>query len=269
MLNYIDRASLLLKLGAEDIQRSLLLWRFWLKRAFIRVKLNYQGSKLGQTWLYLSLIIVALVIGSVWSILLDKKDWTRYIVYLLCGLPTWQLISAAVNSASGLFSSRTKMADMPLSISIFEQWAFGLCQFVLVLPLVLIVPLVAGVSGFSNLVYLPLAMLSLILWSIGIISIVSIATMMWQDLRHLIKAIMRLAFLATPIIWEASRLGEYQSYVWFNPFFPVLEFVRYALSGITSDPDVVWITPLYSLAISILGFVLLSRYIRLARIDIN
>lgn len=82
--------------------------------------------------------------------------------------------------------------------------------------------------------------------------LMSIVSML-PDFKHLVNAIMGLAFLATPVIWDIERLGEYQKYIWLNPFFPPLEFMRYSLTGIVYDVNVIWVASIYSLALTVIG----------------
>ena len=56
----------------------------------------------------------------------------------------------------------------------------------------------------------------------------------YRDLSEIFQAVMRIAFLATPIIWmpgEGGRGGVMGAYLTFNPFYHFLEVVRAPLLG--------------------------------------
>ena len=56
----------------------------------------------------------------------------------------------------------------------------------------------------------------------------------YRDLSEVIKAIMRIAFLATPIIWipgGTGRGGVMEAFLNYNPFYHFLELVRAPLLG--------------------------------------
>ena len=78
----------------------------------------------------------------------------------------------------------------------------------------------------------------------------------YRDLREIITPIMRIAFLATPIIWipdtGEGRSAVMTAFLTFNPFYHFLEIVRAPLLGNPIDP-LSWIVVL---AITGVGFTL-------------
>ena len=258
----------LLRLGYKDTKRSVILWRYWLYRSIIRINLKYKESWLGIVWPSMSLVFITLALGTVWGVILERAELTFYFAYLAGGFPVWQTISGSVASGTKSFSREIVVANIPLSSSIFEKWSEGLLNLAYILPVALLLPLAVGSSSIGNLLLVVPAIICIAMWSWGVIAAISVASLLRPDIKHVIGSIMRVMFLATPVIWEPSRLGDYQEYLWLNPFYPVLELVRYALTGILHDTRILLITPLYSIAVLATGFIVLSRYINIVRLRV-
>ena len=60
---------------------------------------------------------------------------------------------------------------------------------------------------------------------------VSIICSRFRDLGLLIKSIMRAGVLLTPILWDKSRLGEFENWIYLNPFTSMIEALRNPLLG--------------------------------------
>jgi ABC-2 type transport system permease protein/lipopolysaccharide transport system permease protein len=88
----------------------------------------------------------------------------------------------------------------------------------------------------------------------------------YRDLAEVFQALMRIAFLATPIIWmpgELGRGGVMGAFLTFNPFYHFIKVVRAPLLGNPVAP-LSWIVVL---SITVIGFIvarlIIGRYARL------
>jgi len=249
-----------LSLLSQDLTESLVIWRYWTYRAYLKFRLGYQDSRLGLIWPSLSLSLIVIVLGTVWGIILERGSLSHYLVYLFSGFPVWQAISATVNGANNGVPNRTSNGQ-PLMILFFERLTGVILSFSTVMPMVFVVMLATKNSPYMHFLFFPFAVLTIFVWALGVFLTLSVIVTLRPDIKQLISALMRVSFLATPVIWEPSRLGEYVNYIWWNPFFAPLELVRYSISGIVYMPEVIWITPLYAAFMLCLGLVLFARYI--------
>lgn len=261
----IFRIRQLIDFTVNDLMSSLLLWRYWLYRSFINYRLNFQGTRLGFLWPNISLLLVVAVLGTIWGVILGGELGHEYYLYLICGYPVWQIISSSVNKANRGFLLNNTSSGLPFTVIVFERLSLVFIPFVVVSIFVLVAVAILTRGGYEHLVYAPLAILCLMIWCVGAILFISVLVTLRPDLSQLISAFMRLSFLATPIIWEPSRLGVYQDYLWYNPFFVPLEFARYSLSGIVYELDVIWVMPIYSISLLILGLGVFARYVNVIR----
>ena len=83
---------------------------------------------------------------------------------------------------------------------------------------------------FEILLFIP--GLILVLLNCFLLSLmVSIICSRFRDLGLLIKSIMRAGVLLTPILWDKSRLGEFENWIYLNPFTSMIEALRNPLLG--------------------------------------
>lgn len=235
--------------------QAVKLYRYWSYRALLTFKLRYRKSKLGLLWPSLSLIFVVVVLGSLWKELMKIENPIQFYVYLAAGFGVWPLLAGTIErGTSPLIMSNT---EVPLSCQIFERALLNFFPFLFVLPLLFIFLIFTESIGQHNVLFLPF-MLMLFLWVVGVLSFMIAIILYVPDIAHVSKSLMRIAFLATPIVWQLPRLGEHQSLMWFNPFFIPLEAVRYSLSGILYQPDVLWTFPIYALLTLLAGLFALN-----------
>jgi len=71
---------------------------------------------------------------------------------------------------------------------------------------------------------------------------------------------MRVAFLLTPIIWHVERLGEYQKYVYLNPFYNYLALCRDGLLKGGAGMIEIAVASGLSIVLLILGFIVLAKF---------
>lgn len=245
----------------EDFLAGLCLWRYWLAKAIINYRLVYIDSKLGLLWPNLAVALLVFVLGTVWGILLDMPDIGKYYLYLAAGYPVWLFLSSSVNQGVANIVGFSKGNGLPVSTFLFERLVTVSFRFLNIVPLIILALFLFG-DGFSlSMLWFPVALLTIMLWSLGVLMILMSIVAIVADFKHLVNAVMGLAFLATPIIWDVSRLGEYQHYIWLNPFFSPLEFMRYSLTGNIYHQNVIVVAVAYSLLLSIVGMFFFTRNI--------
>jgi len=260
----LPKVKNLVDLSTLDIRQSLVLWRLWLYRAWVNHRLYYQKSRLGLFWPFLSVAMFTLVLGAIWGSILAKEDVAYYLAYLAIGFPVWQMISGVVEKSNIGFNEGSSASGLPLSIQVFERVSSSFIGFINVLPVLLFAILVSKWSEIT-LIGFAVSLFFLLVYCFGVSLIISVITTTYPDIKHLIMALMRLAFLATPIIWEARRLGDYEKYLVINPFYLPLGFVRSSIHSSEQFSYFIIFSPAYSLAVFMLGCLVFTRYFNIAR----
>jgi len=241
--------------------------RGWLYIAGVNFLLRYRKTLLGPAWL---LVGPSLFIGALGLLFSEVSGIPRavFIPYLTIGLIVWTLISGFVTgSTTVLQRNRPQILQggMPLAglvmVEVFTTVLQFLHQLILIVAVFVIFGLGVGLYALVSLVGLIL----LIGNGIWLTIVFGIIGARYRDLAEIVQAIMRIAFLATPIIWmpgEGGRGGVMGAFLTFNPFYHFLELMRAPLLGNAIAP----LSWLVVLSITALGFALAQlMYDRFAR----
>ena len=239
-----------------QINHSIKIWRYWLYKASLGFKLKYRNSRLGITWPLLSSLIVVAIIGTVWGIILSKDSMINYYMYLFAGYSVWGILSSTIEHGCNSIGNKLP-GGIPFFTVVLEKLVLSLIPFIIIFPILLASNIFLQNFEIASIIYIILCSILVIIWSQGMISFLIALTSLIPDLGHFINAMMRLAFLATPIIWEVERLGENQKYIWFNPFYIPLEAFRKALLG-EGDLQLTGYLAIYSLLAWAIGWIMLK-----------
>lgn len=250
-----------ISVASGEVMLAFSLWRFSLYRAIIHTKLAHRNTSLGLLWEPLLLLIVSFFISLVWSKIFGVKDFKVFFQYVLIGFAIWGFISSVVNRgvniirgyANTIINSRDPILSYILS-DIFCEVTSYLLKF----PLILLVILVMGDLSFKGVLIHIYGLFLISISGVGFALVFGTFAAFYGDVKELISAFMRLAFLVTPVIWTIDRLGEYQSYIYLNPFFSYLQICRQSLLEGTADSLSLIIASVLTLLILVSGLIVLG-----------
>lgn len=249
-----------------DLKNGLKQWHLWLYLAKEDLYVKYKQTTLSYSWEPISFLIVVLVLGPLYSILL-QKELLPYIVYLSCGLAVWKFFSGVISTSGSVFyknKSILSQIKVEYTIFIFQNIATHSIIFLINISLALI--LIIYVYGFNtiNYIHLFLGLLLLLFTMIFFCLFLSIVCLRFRDVQSIIDSVLRIAFFATPVIWDAANIVTYSNevqsgnfmritYLFFNPFYHMIEIVRAPLIG-----DTVNINSIYFLLIILSSLIISS-----------
>jgi ABC-type polysaccharide/polyol phosphate export permease len=216
-----------------ELSRTWQMRRYIAYRAYLNQKLSVRRSKIGIYIEPIMLIVSTFLITVVWNKLFGKgggREFQDFYLYVLCSFTIWGFISSIVRKTSSTLVRRAKFITTtqdPLLSWVAIDLASELFSFLLLLPAVIVVCLLVSDGLYlSSVFYVIYGVLLVLLSGIGFGLTVGVACFYYGDLQRLISAFMSVAFLLTPIIWQLERLGEYKSYIYFNPFYNYLAVFR-------------------------------------------
>lgn len=248
-----------------DFKATVDLGRFqrWLYVAWFDFVVTYRKTTLGPFWLLVGPALFIAVLGALYS-RVNSVSADVLIPHLTIGLILWTLIGGFVTKSTTVFQrNRAQILQGSMSltdivmvdvITIFLQF---LHQIIIIVVVLLIFRQDIGLYALVSL----LGLTVLIANGLWLSMAFGILGARYRDLYQVAAAIMRMAFLATPIIWVTRPgLGPF---LLLNPFYHFLEIVRAPLLG-NPVPFVSWAVVL---ALTAGGFIfavfLYRRYGRL------
>jgi lipopolysaccharide transport system permease protein len=216
------------------------------------IRQRYRRSVLGPFWFTLSTAIMVVVLGALYSTLL-QQEITNYLPFLAVGLVVWQYLASIINEGCTSFIGSAyliKQIRLPLTVHACRiVWR----NFVILLhslPVVIIMLIAFGRMPGSELLLLPLGLMLLLLHGVWIGIALGILCARFRDIPPIVTNLVQVAFFFTPVMWSPEILKDRAWVAEYNPFYHMIEIVRAPIIGRPVHLDS-W---LWSLALLVIGF---------------
>ncbi|MDP3859390.1 MAG: ABC transporter permease [Stagnimonas sp.] len=217
--------------------------------AMREVQLQFVNMGLGFGWLLLRPLLQASVLAVIFGhVAKVNTGSTPYLLFVLSGFVAWSYFSGVTTRAgnsllqySGLISKayfpRLYLPLMPVLTGLLEL-------AVTLLTFILIAGLGYGRWPGVSLLWLPVSIATLVVFTTAVGIWLSALTVDYRDVRLASGYVLQALMFLTPVIWPMSllneRLGERALALgpWLAcyPMYGVLEGMRYALLGLGSPP---------------------------------
>ena len=225
--------------------------------------LRYRRTALGFLWTLINPLLMMSVMALVFSTLF-KADLKTFTVFLFSAMIPWTFFSSLVSQAGNSFINNEGLikkiylpkAIFPLIIAIALFIDSALSFF----ALFAIIIAIGGALSWSIL-FIPIAYILLFCFSLGIGLIMSVATVFFRDLQHVILIAMQGLFFLTPIIYKHGALeGKVGWLVGLNPVVPFIELFRAPLTmARMPNSDVIFQAALISMSAMAIGVFVFLR----------
>lgn len=191
--------------------------------------LRYRRTVLGYLWTLINPLLMMSVMALVFSTLF-KADLKIFAVFLFTGMIPWTFFSSVVTQSGASFINNEGLikkiylpkAIFPLSIA-FALLVDSALSFLALFAIILAI----GGSLSWAVLFIPVAFLLLFFFALGVSLIMSIATVFFRDLQHVILIAMQGLFFLTPILYKHDALtGKVGWLVGLNPVVPFIELFR-------------------------------------------
>lgn len=224
-MNYYDSAHQARSFFAEF--KMLIRYRELVRQMVVRsIKTRYKRSALGVAWTLLNPLLTAAVLTIVFSTLF-RFQVEHYPVYILSGLLAWSFFTSTTDQAMGemLWSSHLmQRIYLPKALFVLTATGAGLVNLVLSFIPLLLIMLVTGAPLSLALFFLPVSVLLLTLFTMGIGFILSSIVVYFQDIQPIYQVVLMIGMYATPIIYPASIVPE--NLQWLLQLNPMYYFVQ-------------------------------------------
>lgn len=253
-------------LSPSEIVTSL--WRNReLTRALIKREVvgRYRGSFMGIIWSFLNPLFMLVVYTFVFSVVF-KARWgegsdskTEFALVLFAGLMVFNIFSECINRAPGLIlanANYVKKVVFPLEILPWVGLGAALFHGLISLIVWLVAYLVLFGVPHVTVLYLPLIILPLVLFIMGVSWFLAALGVYLRDVSQFIGVITTVLLFMSPVFYSAAALPvEYRNLLYLNPLTPAIEQAREVLYwGQAPDLMLLLACFLLSMAIASLGF---------------
>ena len=205
--------------------------------AFYDVKLKFKRTKLGLFWEFLSILILSTIISLVFSIMFQEKFY-NYFQNILLSYTTWNFISKTILDSTKLITGRYNAhiinTRLPIISYSTRSVLTNLIIYFFYLPFLVIIYFFSFDLRLDCIIYLLIGLLLTFLNLLWISNILSILSARFRDLAPLINSIMAPMLILTPILWDKSKLGEFEFYAYLNPFTSFIEVIKNPLMNLNN-----------------------------------
>jgi ABC-type polysaccharide/polyol phosphate export permease len=196
------------------------------------LKARYRRSTMGLLWTMLQPLLNMLVLTTVFSSVF-RFDIVNYPVYALSGILFWnffqQGIVSSMNSLRGNASLLQKLA-VPRAVFPLAAVGAGTLNLCLALVPLLAILLVTGHPLRLSLLFLPVAVLLMALFTAGFGLLLSPLAVFFFDVVEMLAVVLTLLAYLTPIFYPMTIVPpHWQWVIRFNPLRCVLEVFRYPI----------------------------------------
>lgn len=217
--------------AAQEELRAIFKYRFLLVQ-FVRRDLltRYKRSALGVAWTMLNPLGTMIILTIVFSQAFGGSQ-EGYAAYVLSGLIAWNFFAQTTNAATLHLvwgGSLLKKIYIPRTSFAVSATGTGLINLLLsLIPLVLVM-LVIRVPIRWTIVFLPIPILFLAMFALGVGLIISTMAIYYADIAEMYQIILTAWMYLTPVIYSPEILPEaYRFWVTrLNPMFYILELFR-------------------------------------------
>lgn len=196
--------------------------------SFNELKLKYKRNMLGFAWSMLNPILSIGIIAIVFSSLMDMIFFD-FLLFLFPAFLSWNFFANSVNSSAlSLIVNEHFIKKVAINKFIFPAvvTTVNLIDFILSLSSLFVIAVLLGFKLNLALLSLPIALGLLMMFTLGLALIVSVANAYWRDLSHLVSVFMQFWFYLTPIIYPKARLTKIPFLLQINPMVIYVDMFR-------------------------------------------
>lgn len=262
--------------------RELIEYRYLLKNLVIRdLKVRYKNSFFGVIWSLLHPLLMMTVYTVLFTILISNDGTENYPVFILVALIPWQFHTSTLNTSVQSITGNAPIIKKVYFPRLLLPLATMLANFVnfLLASLILLVFLyVFGIGLTIHALWVPLILLTQMVFLMGLSLIVSTLQTFYRDTAMILEVGLLAWFFLTPIFYPFERFSsEAQLWGltfdaprlmrWVNPMASIVDSYRTVLWGVgngsngpaSMDPLLLLRTFITAVLIFIIGYTIFSR----------
>jgi len=188
---------------------------------------RYKRSILGVAWTMLNPLGTTLVLAFVFSSVFGTEN---YAAYVLSGLISWTFFAQTTNACIVNLvwgGSLLRRIYVPRTVFAVSSIGTGLVNFILSLVPLLLVILVFGIPLTLNALLLPIPMLFLAMFALGVGLIVSNLAIFFADVAEMYAIVLTAWMYLSPVIYTIEALPpQYLQLLKLNPMYHLINLFR-------------------------------------------
>ncbi len=219
-----------------DDQRELA--RFWpvVQNMVVQeLRVRYQRSILGFVWTLLNPLLMMATLSCVFSNLMMRSSTDNYTLFLFAGMVPWGFLSnSLVDSAYCIIANEGLIRKIYLPKMVFPlaKVLINLTTFILSLGALFLLLLPMHARFSSTMVLLPVVIVLLAIFVLGLSLLVATANTFYRDCGHLVSVFLQAWYFLTPILFPIEQFRENARWLFLlNPAYYFIELFHGVFEG--------------------------------------
>lgn len=207
-------------------------------------KLRYQGSVLGYAWSLLRPLLLFLILYIVFvKFLRIGASVPHFPVYLLMGIVIWNFFLEMTVQSLGSIVGRgdlIRKISIPRWMIVFSSSISALINLLLNLVVIAVFMVVNHVPPLETALWLPLILIEVYLFALGISLFLSAAFVKYRDINYVWEVVLQAGFYMTPILYPLALITnlKLQKVIMLSPMAQAIQDARY--TTVTHQTDTIY-----------------------------
>jgi ABC-2 type transport system permease protein len=197
-------------------------------------KLRYQGSVLGYAWSLLRPLFLFVILYLVFvKVLKSGGGIPHFPIYLLLGIVIWNFFFEMTVQSLGSIVGRgdlIRKIRIPRWLIVFSSSISAVINLGLNLVVVAIFMAINQVDIYSTVVLLPLILIEVYIFALGLSLFLSTAFVKFRDISYIWEVSLQAGFYLTPILYSLSIIHNVtvQKILLLNPMAQTIQAARWS-----------------------------------------
>mgnify|MGYP002563701427 CR=1 FL=1 len=196
------------------------------------IKRKYARSYLGIVWSVLNPLLSMAVLSLIFSQLF-RRSIENYPIYYLTGYILWQTFTGATTAAMTTLADNKMLllkVKFPMDLFILTRVYTALINLGYSLVAYVLMLAVFQVTFKWTMLFSPVIILCLIVFSLGISYMLATAYVFFGDIKHLYSVVLTLWMYCSAIFYPVEQLqGLIRVVIWNNPLYTFIHCMRKAV----------------------------------------
>lgn len=183
------------------------------------LKVRYKRSVFGILWTMLNPLLLMLVYTVVFATIM-RSPQRNFAIFLLSALLPWLFFSVAVlQGLNSILVNQELIRKVRVPQAVFPLAVVGsnLVNFALSFVPLLLLMGVLRQPFTAALLFVPVGMLLLTLFTSGVTLLFATFTVFFRDVRHLAEVALQMLLYLSPVFYDLQMLGQHDQW-WFRGF---------------------------------------------------
>lgn len=226
---------------------------------FRDIRVRYKQTAMGFIWaifMPLMAVLAGIMIKKAISIFSGKPMDLIGIVSIVVKVLPWTFFVGAIKfSVQSLVGNKSLVTKIyfPREVLPFSSILASLFDFIIASVTLSLLLTFAHIGLSIYILWLPLILVFLILFTAGLSLLLSSANLFFRDVKYVVEIILMFAIFFTPVMYDANMFGKWQVIMLLNPMGSILEALN-SVVVLHKAPNLFWLS--YAGIFSIIMFTL-------------